>query len=159
MKRQHAQWLVLALFLLLVFATAAVGGLFTAKAIHTWYPYLHKPSFSPPDWLFGPVWTALYIAMAVAAWLVWRKDGPGARPAMLLWAVQLVLNAIWTPIFFGLHEIGWALVDIAVLWAAIAATTILFWRVSRPAAMLMLPYLAWVTFAAVLNHALWRMNP
>jgi tryptophan-rich sensory protein len=158
MKRQHAQWLVLALFLLLVFATGALGSIFTAKAIPAWYADLHRPSWSPPNWLFGPVWTVLYILMAVAVWLVWRKGGSGARPAILLWAVQLVLNGVWTPIFFGLHEIGWALADIVALWAAIGATAAAFRRVSRPAAGLMLPYLAWVTFATVINYALWRMN-
>jgi translocator protein len=139
----------------------AIGGLFTSRAIPTWYATLTKPSFTPPGWLFGPVWTALYLMMGVAAFLVWRS-APGATPvrvALVLFVVQLVLNALWSVAFFGLHSPGGGMVVIALLWLAIAATLLTFSRVSTPAALLLAPYLAWVSFAAVLNWALYRLNP
>ncbi len=153
------QLLGLAVFVAMVFAVAALGALFTSSAIPEWYAGLRKPSFTPPGWLFGPVWTLLYFSMAVAAWLVWRAGGLGAhRAALALFAVQLALNAAWSPVFFGMHMIGAALAVIAVMWAAIGATIVLFWRVSPAAGMLLVPYELWVTFAAVLNAALWRLN-
>ena len=106
--------------------------------------------------MFGPVWTVLYIAIAVAGWLVWRRVGWG--PALAVYAVQLALNAAWTPLFFGAGAYGLALVEILVMWLAIGATVVLFWRVSRPAALLLVPYWAWVTFATALNFAIWRLN-
>ncbi|WDZ84955.1 TspO/MBR family protein [Micromonospora cathayae] len=120
------------------------------------YASLRQPAWAPPSALFGPVWSVLYAMIAVAGWLVWRRAGFG--PALWVWTAQLVLNAIWTPIFFGAGRYGLAFVDIVVLWLLIAATVALFWRLSRPAALLMLPYWAWVTFAAALNLAIWRMN-
>ena len=141
------------------FGAAILGAAFTGEAVAEWYPTLRQPAWTPPPWVFGPVWTALYAMMAVAAWLVWRKDRwAGARAALGLFAAQLALNAAWTPLFFGLHAVGAAMLDLAVLWVAIAATTIAFWRHSRAAAALMVPYLAWSTFAAALNFAIWRMN-
>ena len=142
--------------LALVAALAAFGGRFGPGA---WYQQLAKPAWTPPNWLFGPVWTALYIMMAVAAWLVWKSDAGGAmRAALAVYAVQLVLNALWSLAFFGLHRIGLALIDIIALWVFILATVLFFRRVSVTAAVLMLPYLAWVAFAAVLNLSLWRLN-
>ncbi|MBN8596455.1 MAG: tryptophan-rich sensory protein [Planctomycetes bacterium] len=127
--------------------------------IGTWYQSLNKPSWNPPAWIFGPVWTVLYILMAVAAWLVWREGGWNRQKLALgLFVGQWILNAIWTPLFFGLHLIGLAFIDIAMLWLMIAATTFAFWRVSKPAGLLLLPYLAWVSFASVLNFVLWRLN-
>jgi len=141
------------------FGAAILGAAFTGAAVAEWYPTLRQPAWTPPPWVFGPVWTALYAMMAVAAWLVWRKDGwAGARAALGLFAAQLALNAAWTPLFFGLHAVGAAMLDLAVLWVAIAATTAAFWRHRRAAAALMVPYLAWSTFAAALNFAIWRMN-
>lgn len=156
----HAhQWLALALALAACFAAAGVGSLFTAPAIPVWYVSLRKPAWSPPDWLFGPVWTLLYISMAVAAWLVWRGHGfRGARLALALFVAQLVLNALWSVVFFGWKRPGLAFVEIMLLWAAILATTVAFWQLSRPAGWLMIPYLWWVTFAAFLNHSIWRNN-
>ena len=122
-----------------------------------WYAALEKPSWNPPGWIFGPVWTLLYLMMAVSAWLVWRKVG-FQRP-LVLYFIQLVLNAAWTPIFFGAHELGWALAEILVLWSAILLTTLSFFKVSKPAGWMLVPYLLWVTFAAFLNFTLWRMNP
>ena len=125
-----------------------------------WYASLHKPSWNPPGWVFGPVWTLIYIMMAVAAWLVWRRGGLRVnRGPLSLFMVQLALNAVWTPLFFGLHQPGWAFVDIVLLWLAIATTITAFRRVHRGAAWLLVPYLAWVSFASVLNYTLWRMNP
>lgn len=124
-----------------------------------WYATLRKPSWNPPAWVFGPVWTALYTMMAVAAWLVWRRGGWAAqRRPLALFLVQLALNAGWTPLFFGLKSPGLALAEIGLLWLAIVGTLIAFARVSRAAAWLLAPYLAWVSFAAALNFALWRLN-
>ncbi len=122
-----------------------------------WYASLNKPGWNPPSWVFGPVWTALYLMMAGSAWLVWRRDG--WRRPLWLYFTQLALNAAWTPVFFGAREIGWALVLIVVLWLAILVTLLSFLRVSRVAGGMLLPYLAWVSFAAFLNFTLWRMNP
>lgn len=133
---------------------APLGGLFGMPG--AWYDALVKPSWNPPAWVFGPVWTLLYIMMAVAAWWVWRRSGWGAP--LYAYLFQLVLNAAWTPIFFGAHELGWALVEIVVLWVAILVTMLAFYRVSRVAGWMFVPYLAWVTFAAFLNFTLWRLN-
>ena len=125
----------------------------------TWYARLTKPKFNPPAWVFAPVWTGLYLAMAVAAWLVWERGGWTAQKLPLaLYLAQLLLNAAWTPLFFGAHRIGLALVDIVLQWLAIAATFFLFIRVNQFAGWLFVPYLAWVSFAAVLNFNIWRTN-
>jgi tryptophan-rich sensory protein len=146
----------LAGWLLLTFLAPAAGAWTTSP---TWYSALVKPSWSPPGWLFGPVWTLLYVLMGVAAWLVWREGGwARQRRPLTLYVVQLVLNAAWTPIFFGLRQPGWALLEIVLLWAAILATLISF-KPARPLApWLLAPYLAWVSFAAFLNFTLWRLN-
>lgn len=120
------------------------------------YAALQKPSWNPPAWLFGPAWTLLYTLMAVAAWLVWKRVG-FARP-LGLYFVQLALNAAWTPIFFGAHQLGWALAEIVLLWIAILATLLSFRKVNPAAGWLFVPYLAWVTFATLLNFTLWRLN-
>jgi len=151
------RWPALAGWLLLCFAAAAMGGLFMPGE---WYASLKKPTWNPPGWIFGPVWTALYTMMAVAAWLLWRQGGWGKqRKPLLIFIVQLTLNALWTPLFFGLHWPGVAFAEIALLWFAIAATIAAFRPVSRVAAWLLTPYLAWVSFAAILNGTLWRLNP
>ncbi len=142
--------------LLLCFAAAAMGGLFPPDG---WYAGLNKPSWNPSARLFGPVWSALYTMMAVAAWLVWKRGGFVAqRRPLSLFLVQLALNAAWTPLFFGLHWPGLAFAEIVLLWLAIAATLTAFRPVSRTAAWLLVPYLAWVSFAAFLNFTLWRLN-
>ena len=153
------KWMTLLGLLLLVFAVAGIGGWLTSLGMPEWYASLRKPGWQPPSWLFGPVWTALYVAMAVAAWLVWREAGiEGAGAALALWGVQLLLNLAWSGLFFALRSPGWALVEIAVLWLAILATTVLFFRHSAWAGALMVPYLAWVTFASALNTAIVRLN-
>jgi tryptophan-rich sensory protein len=124
-----------------------------------WYASLAKPPWTPPSAVFAPVWTTLYVLMGVAAWLVWQRAGFGGAGAGLIWfLVQLVLNALWSYLFFGLHHIDLALIDIVALWAAILVVTLLFWRTDWRAGALMLPYLTWVAFASALNFALWRMN-
>lgn len=134
-----------------------IGSVFTTRSVGSWYISLSKPSWTPPSGVFGPVWTALYVMMGVAAWLVWRRSGLVALP-MALFAVQLVLNIAWSAIFFGMRQTGWALADIVALWVAVAATMIAFYRVTPTAGVLLAPYLAWITFASALNLAIWRMN-
>ena len=151
------QSIVLLLFLAVTFAAAGIGSIATAPNIPTWYAGLAKPTWNPPNWIFGPVWTTLYISMAVAAWLVWRQGGLWQWP-LALFAVQLALNAAWSWLFFGFHMPGAAFIEVVALFAAIAATTIAFWPKSMAAGILMLPYLGWVAFAAVLNFTIWRLN-
>jgi benzodiazapine receptor len=142
--------------LILVAAVAAIGGHFAPTA---WYQEVAKPPWTPPGWLFAPVWTVLYILMGVAAWLVWReRAASGAAVALGSYVLQLVLNALWSWIFFGLHRIGLALLDLIVLWALIVTTGVLFWRVRRAAGGLLVPYVAWVSFAGSLNYAIWVLN-
>ncbi len=124
-----------------------------------WHASLVKPSWNPPNTVFAPVWSTLYILMGIAAWLVWRKVGfSGARTVLGLFIAQLVLNSLWSYLFFGLHEPGIAFVEIVILWLVILVVTIGFWRVSVPAGALLLPYLCWVGFASLLNLQLWRLN-
>jgi translocator protein len=152
-------WIGLIVLLILCFAVAGVGGLTTTPNIPIWYASLAKPSWTPPDWVFGPVWSMLYMSMAVAAWLVWRQAGlVGATVPMALFGIQLLLNALWSWLFFGLHSPGAASVDIVLLWMAIPATMVVFWRRSTVAGILFVPYLVWVSFASVLNLAIWRLN-
>ncbi len=151
--------LALVVFVALAFAAAAVGGLSAAGGAGDWYHSLRRPSWSPPDWIFGPVWTVLYATIGVSGWLIWRERGSArVDPALTLWAVQLVLNAAWTWLFFGLHRPGLAFVDIVALVIAIAATIVLFGRVSHLAAVMLIPYLVWVCFAAALNGTIWHLN-
>lgn len=139
------------------FAVAAMGGLFLPG---DWYAHLQKPAWNPPNWVFGPVWTALYATMAVAAWLVWKRGGfARQRLPLSLFVAQLLLNALWSPLFFGLHHAGLAFADLSLLWLALLATTSAFWNAHSPAGALLLPYLAWVTFAGALNFTIWRLNP
>lgn len=153
------QALALFAFVAVCLAIGAIGGAVTSTSVGTWYQSLHKPPFNPPDWVFGPVWTVLYIAMAVAAWRVWRRLGfGGARHALMLFAIQLALNLAWSVVFFGFQHIGMALVEILVLLAFIGATAVAFWRADRIAGLLFVPYLGWVGFATLLNASLWRLN-
>jgi len=143
-------------WLAVCFAAASLGAVFMPG---DWYLALNKPSWNPPGRVFGPVWTTLYAMMAVAAWIVWKPGGFAAQPQPLgIFLVQLALNAAWTPLFFGLHWTGLAFAEIVLLWLTIAATFKAFYPVSRIAAWLLGPYLAWVSFAAVLNFNLWRLN-
>ena len=147
----------LAGWLVLCFSAASLGAFFMPGE---WYARLKKPSWNPPGWIFGPVWSSLYTMMAVAAWLVWKRGGFAAqRRPLRLFLVQLALNGAWSPLFFGLHWPGVAFAEILLLWLAIVTTLTAFRPVSRVAAWLLAPYLAWVTFAAVLNFMLYRLNP
>ena len=150
----------LAVCLVVVFAAAAIGAVGTSSSVGTWYQSIRKPVFTPPGAVFGPVWTVLYVMMAVAAWIVWTKSGfgPGGRGPLVLFGVQLVLNTCWSLLFFGLRNPGLALVEIIVLWFAVLATTILFWQVARVAGLLLVPYLLWGAFASVLNASIWWLN-
>lgn len=148
-------WLTLAPFLAAVAVVAVVGALAAGSAGQT-YRDLELPPFAPPSWLFGPVWSVLYVMIGVAGWLLWRARGWDG--ALSLWAAQLVLNLAWTPLFFAGARYGWALVDIVLLALAVAALIALAWRRSRAAAWLLAPYLAWVAFATALNSAIVRLN-
>ena len=154
-------WLGLAGFAAVTVVAAGVGAL-AAMDAGTEYEALHRPMWAPPPWLFGPVWTVLYVMIAVAGWLVWRRkglrDGDGWRKEMVAFGLQLGLNALWTPLFFGAHWYGLALLDIALLWVVICLMVALFARVHRPAGLLLLPYWAWVSFATVLNAVIWHLN-
>jgi tryptophan-rich sensory protein len=152
-------WIPLAILLGLCFAVAALGGAVTATSVGTWYQGLAKPSFNPPDWIFGPVWTALYAMMALAAALAWRHGVGTERRAALGWFLaQLALNLAWSCIFFGLQLVGLAFVCLTLLWIAVFGTLVHFWAIRRWAGLLLLPYLAWISFAGLLNFLIWRLN-
>jgi tryptophan-rich sensory protein len=153
------QAIALAVSVGICLGAAGMGSVLTAPSLHPWYATLRKPTWTPPNWLFGPVWTALYLGMAVAAWLVWRQAGfSHARLPLTLFAVQLALNVAWSGIFFGLRSPGVAFLEVVLLWLFILSTAIAFWPLSRTASWLLVPYLIWVTFASALNAAIWRMN-
>lgn len=152
------QALAAVLILVLCLGVGALGGLLTASSVSTWYPDLQKPPWNPPSSVFGPVWTALYIAMAASYWLVYRERGFGARRAAFLFALQLALNLLWSALFFGLQQPAWALVEIVLLLVAIAATAVEFRKHSALAAALLVPYLLWVAYASTLNAAIAWLN-
>lgn len=143
-------------FILVCLAIGGLGGFVTASSVQTWYPTLTKPSFNPPAWVFGPVWTTLYVMMAVAAWRVWRKAGWGAP--LNIFAAQLALNCLWSFLFFGMQSPGLALIDIVPLLALILLTIRAFWPIDRIAGGLLMPYAAWVSFATLLNASIWWLN-
>ena len=158
-KPAVASWLGLAGWIGISLAAGAIGGLASVRA-SSFYTQLSRPEWAPPSWLFGPVWTVLYVLMGIAAWLVWRERGwAGARGALTLFLVQLAANALWTWLFFAWREGGLALAEIMLLAALIVATMIAFARVRRVAALLLAPYLLWVLYATALTMAIWRANP
>jgi tryptophan-rich sensory protein len=153
------QILGLAGWLVVTFVAAAIGGAASVNA-GSFYTQLVLPEWAPPSWVFGPVWTVLYVAMGVAAWLIWRADGfRAARRALTLFLAQLALNTLWSWLFFGWHRGALAFADILLLWVLIIATLIAFWRVRALAGWLLVPYLLWVSFASALNYAVWQLNP
>ncbi len=158
MSKQQIIKLIIAI--LICEGAGVLGSLFTAPAIPTWYVTLAKPSFSPPNWVFAPVWTTLFVMMGVAAFLVWNKGlaQPGVKLALGMFALQLLFNFLWSAMFFGLRSPLAGLIDIAALWVTLATTIWLFFRISTLAGALLLPYLAWVSFASALNFAIWRLN-
>ena len=145
--------------IVICFAAAGLGSLATTPNLPDWYADLAKPSWNPPSWIFGPVWTVLYLMMAVAAWLVWRQGGfARQRLPLSLFVVQLGLNTLWSVLFFGMQNPGAAVIDILLLWTAILLTLIAFWQRSRWAGTLLIPYLVWVSFATALNVSIWQLN-
>jgi benzodiazapine receptor len=150
-------------FILAVSIPLLVGGLSgmaTARGVRDWYPLLEKPSFNPPSWVFGPVWTLLYVLMGIAAFMVWQKglDNRLVKAALVVFLIQLALNGLWSLLFFGMRSPGLAFAEIILLWVSIGATVVLFWRLAPPSGLLLFPYLAWVGFAAVLNGSIWILN-
>jgi translocator protein len=154
----NRRFLSLGFFLLICFAASAAGGLATYPNIGNWYASLHKPDWTPPQYLFGPVWTVLYATMAVSAWLVWDRLHGGAFPALKLFAYQLALNVLWSILFFGLQNPDAAAAEVIIFWLVLSATTVAFLRVRRVAGYLMAPYWGWVTFAAALNISIASNN-
>ena len=141
------------------FSAAAIGSLTTTPQIPNWYADIAKPNWTPPNWLFGPVWTVLFLLMATAAWIVWCKHGiKNARTAFFWFVIQLILNSLWSILFFGWNNPGAAALEIIFLWLTILMTIVAFWNKSKVAALLLVPYFLWVSFAITLNIAIWRMN-
>lgn len=158
-RRPAHPWWGLAAWIGLCLAAGGIGSYFTFESVQSWYPTLQKPAWTPPSWVFGPVWSTLYVLMGVAAWRVWRCPfGPEVRGALTLFGVQLVLNTLWSGLFFGLRSPGPAFFELVLLWVFIAATLLRFRRLDRTAAWLLVPYLAWVTFAGGLNFTIWQLN-
>jgi benzodiazapine receptor len=159
MRAALREWIVLAGFLALCLAVAGLGAFFTGSSVGTWYLTLRKPSWTPPNWVFAPVWTVLYCMIAISGWMVWRSSGLRSRAVpLVLFAVQLLLNLVWSYLFFGLRSPMLGALDITVLWLTIAAFAVVTWNLARPASLLFIPYLAWVTYAGALNWAVWLMN-
>jgi translocator protein len=153
-------WIKFIVSLLVPLAVGGIAGWLTVPEIAGWYAGLNKPSFNPPNYLFGPVWTSLYALMGIAFFLVWKADADEGlkKTAMMLFAVQLVLNFFWSLIFFNAHQVGWALVEIVAMWLFILLTIFSFGKISSLAAWLLVPYICWVSFATILNAALWKLN-
>lgn len=159
-------WLKLVSAIVISQCAGLIGSLFTFSAIPNWYATIVKPSFNPPSWVFGPVWTTLYVLMGISAFLIWSSfakatEGQARKKikiALIIFGVQLVLNALWSIIFFGFHQIGWAFAEIILLWLVIVLTMIVFAKISKPAMYLLIPYILWVSFAGFLNFTLWQLN-
>ena len=146
-------------FIILCLVVSSVGGAITATSVDTWYQSLEKPSFNPPDWVFAPVWTALYILMGIAAWRIWRlRATENTGKALSIFGLQLGLNLSWSILFFGLQRIDLALIEIFILLVTIVINTIVFWRVDRLAGLIFVPYVLWVTYATILNASIWLLN-
>jgi tryptophan-rich sensory protein len=141
-------------------AVGATSGFFTISGVESWYQTINKPSWNPPSWIFGPVWTTLYVMMGIALFLVWKSDASEGvkKTAISLFAVQLILNFFWSFIFFNQQQPGWALVEIIAMWVFILLTIFAFAKVSKPAAWLLVPYISWVSFATILNYTIWELN-
>jgi len=156
---RNRRWVVLFVMVAVCLGVGAIGGAVTTSAVQTWYPQLHKPGWTPPNWIFGPVWTALYILMAVAAWLVWlRRPTAEVTRGLILFAAQLGLNLLWSILFFGLRSPGAAFADVLVLCCGVWLTLVLFWQVRRVAGVLLVPYALWASYAGALNGAIWWLN-
>lgn len=152
--------LKLVISLAIPLVVGGTSGFFTVTGVESWYQHINKPSWNPPNAIFGPVWTSLYILMGIALYLVWKADTSSElkKIAFVFFAIQLAFNFCWSFIFFRLHQPGWAFAEIIVMWAFILATIFAFAQVNKLAAWLLVPYISWVSFAAVLNYTIWRMN-
>jgi translocator protein len=154
-----SKWVQLIIWMAICLAAAAIGTLMTTPGLREWYPSLNKPAWTPPNGVFAPVWTILYASMGLAAWMVWlQRASRNVAPAISIFVIQLILNVAWSGLFFGLHSSGAGLLTILSLWCAIAATIVIFHRTVALAGWILVPYLAWVSFALVLNVAIWRLN-
>ena len=152
-------WVSLLPFVVVCFVAAGIGSLATRSSVKSWYAQLRRPEWTPPDWVFAPVWTTLYIMMAISAWLVWRETSwAAARLALLLFGIQLSLNVLWSVVFFGLRRVGAAFGAVLLLWMMLIATAVSFYPLSLLAAWLLIPYIAWVGLASYLNFRIWQMN-
>ncbi len=157
MKRSNGIKLILSIVLCV--SLGSVGGLVTVSEIPTWYASLNKPSFNPPNWLFGPVWTILYLLMGISVYMIWKQPVSKERnKALQLFILQFILNFCWSFIFFGLHATGWALIEMIALWILILLSILHFAKHSKTAAWLLVPYISWVSFALLLNAAIWKLN-
>ena len=150
----------LAISIIICLAAGFIGSIFTNRSIPTWFESLKKPSFNPPGWLFGPVWTALFILMGISLFLIWQKglNYNGVKIALIVFGIQLILNILWSILFFGLRAPLAAFIEIIILWILILMTILIFYPISKAAALLLLPYILWVSFASILNFFLWRLN-
>jgi benzodiazapine receptor len=157
---KRGQIVKLLVSILIVLLAGFIGSIFTSPSIPTWYASLQKPAFNPPNWLFAPAWTILYVLMGISAYLIWDKGfkKKGVRIALIVFAVQLVLNSLWSVLFFGLHSPLYAFIEIIFLWIAILFTILKFYKISKTAAYLLIPYICWVTFASVLNYYVLILN-
>ncbi len=155
-----SQWFSLIFWVGICILVQVIASLLTFVSVNNWYTTLEKPSWTPPGWMFGPVWTFLYTCMGVAAWLVWRRrQSVKIKPALIVFGIQLLLNGLWPGLFFTLKNIEAALIEIILLWISILITMILFWKIHRMAGGILVPYLIWVSYAASLNFSIWRLNP
>jgi tryptophan-rich sensory protein len=154
-------WVRLFISIALPLGVGTIAGLFTTSEINGWFQTINKPSWQPPNWVFGPVWTVLYVMMGIAFYLVWKKEAPkgSKRMAITLWIIQLVFNFFWSFIFFKKHQLDWALGEILILWFFILLTILYFARISKLAAWLMVPYICWVSFASLLTFTIYELNP
>jgi tryptophan-rich sensory protein len=153
---KKSDWFKLIISIVICQLTGAIGAIFTAESVGSWYLTLNKPGLNPPSWVFAPVWTTLYVLMGVALFIIWKKHQTGY--AIHIFIFQLILNSLWSFLFFGVRNIQLAFIEIILLWLSILITIILFYRISRPAAYLLIPYILWVTFASYLNYELMRLN-
>jgi tryptophan-rich sensory protein len=154
------KWIKLIICIVICQLAGIIGSLFTISSITSWYAKLYKPTFTPPDWLFGPVWLTLYTLMGISLYLVWNEKSKGKiKIPLAMFSIQLVLNTVWSIMFFGFQLIFYGLVEIIIMWIFIALTMFSFYRVSRKASLILVPYIAWVTIATLLNYFVWVLNP
>lgn len=144
--------------IVICFIAGIIGSLYTSNSVQTWYAYIEKPIFNPPNWLFAPVWTLLYVLIGISLFLVWESKTKNKKKAYIFFAIQLLLNTFWSIIFFGYHNLFFAFIEIIVLWIMILLTIIEFYKISKTTLYLLLPYLLWVSFATILTFSVWQLN-